>query len=76
MQDLIRFIFLLLVALIVLFSKLLFKNFKFFCQLNFYSLDLVQCRSVFTETMAGQKRNINYMELCMFRKSRLCDCKF
>ncbi|CAF1036955.1 unnamed protein product [Adineta steineri] len=37
---------------------------------------LVQCRSVFTDTVDRDKRslnNVNYSNLCMFRKSRLCN---
>ncbi|CAF4018637.1 unnamed protein product [Adineta steineri] len=57
MQEYVRFVFLLLISLLVLFS-------------------LVQCRSVFTDTVDRDKRsinNVNYSSLCMFRKSRLCN---
>ncbi|CAF0832691.1 unnamed protein product [Rotaria sordida] len=57
MQELVRLVFLFLVTLLILFQ-------------------VVQSRSVFPETVARHKRslsNVNYMDLCMFRKSRLCN---
>ncbi|CAF1291119.1 unnamed protein product [Rotaria sp. Silwood1] len=57
MQELVRLVFVLLVSLLLLFQ-------------------VVQCRSVFPETVDRHKRslsNINYIDLCMFRKSRLCN---
>jgi hypothetical protein len=84
MQELIRFVFLAFVALFVLFSKFrslglsfFIENIKFICSFLLL-IGLVQCRSVFTETMDRQKKalsDVNYINLCMFRKSRLCDCK-
>ena len=41
-------------------------------------IDLVQSRSVLTETNDREQRslrNIDYINMCMFRKTRLCDCK-
>ncbi|CAF1318608.1 unnamed protein product [Rotaria sordida] len=55
--ELVRLVFLFLVTLLILFQ-------------------VVQSRSVFPETVARHKRslsNVNYMDLCMFRKSRLCN---
>jgi hypothetical protein len=39
---------------------------------------LVQCRSVVPEEIDRQERlirNIDYINMCMFRKTRLCYCK-
>jgi len=42
--------------------------------MNLKRLGLVQCRSVFTETMDRHKRSLSNIN-CMFKKSRYCDCK-
>ncbi len=42
--------------------------------MNLKRLGLVQCRSVFTETMDRHKRSLSHID-CMFKKSRYCDCK-
>jgi hypothetical protein len=79
MQEMVRFLFLLLITLLVLFSKSLVLSLEQNLHQMILFLGLVQCRTVFTETMGRHKRslnNFNYMNLCAFRKSRLCDCKF
>ncbi|CAF2532198.1 unnamed protein product [Rotaria sp. Silwood2] len=57
MQELVRLVFLFLVTLLVLFQ-------------------VVQCRSVFPATIDRHTRSlshVNNIDLCMFRKSRLCN---
>jgi len=76
MQELFRYLFVLLVALFVLsFSE---YNYVDISKNNIFILGLVQCRSALPQLDDRQERslrNIDYISMCMFRKTRLCDCK-
>ncbi len=77
MREAFRYLFLLVIALFVLsFSK--FTTIQTKQKKESFILDLVQCRSTLPETMNQEKRllrNMDYINMCMFRKTRLCDCK-
>ncbi len=80
MQAFFRYLLLLFIASFILsFSKydqFLYKKTKIYI---FFFLGLIQCRSTLPQTIDREKRsirNIDYINMCMFRKTRLCDCTF
>jgi len=73
MQELSRYVVLLFIGLFVLsFSK--FNNINILKKIILFILGLVQCRSI-VDPQKRLLRNIDYINMCMFRKTRLCDCK-
>jgi len=77
MQALSRYLFLLFITLFILsFSK--FNNIDIQKKIILFILGLVQCQSTLSQTIDRPRRllrNIDYINMCIFRKTRLCDCK-